>query len=252
MIFLNDLFLDLFENINISKNITSVILQTPQFISQKGLVNKELNKINTYKLTIKGNINMFGGLITFTNEFDINKCRSYISFNNHSINVIFNENILTILEYINKIISSKFIIIKVNSYNIDFFNIKCPILKIIDLIQVIQIIKKYSEYFFIIKDSLKSVYIKYRIGQFQNVLNNLYNKLYTIINKGNELTQEQLYKFKVEYQVGEKKTIYYCNAPGNSLEEALNVTTIEVNKYVTSWYQKRPQIQAAFLMCFNS
>jgi len=201
MIFLNDLFLDLFENINISKNITSVILQTPQFISQKGLVNKELNKINTYKLTIKGNINMFGGLITFTNEFDINKCRSYISFNNHSINVIFNENILTILEYINKIISSKFIIIKVNSYNIDFFNIKCPILKIIDIIQVIQIIKKYSEYFFIIKDSLKSVYIKYRIGQFQNVLNNLYNKLYTIINKGNELTQEQLYKFKVEYNI---------------------------------------------------
>jgi hypothetical protein len=41
------------------------------------------------------------------------------------------------------------------------------------------------------------------------------------------------YKFKVEYQVGEKKTIYYCNAPGNSLEEALEVMTVEVNKYVT-------------------
>lgn len=41
------------------------------------------------------------------------------------------------------------------------------------------------------------------------------------------------YRFKVEYQVGEKKIIYYCNAPGNSLEEALEVMTIEVNKYVT-------------------
>ena len=41
------------------------------------------------------------------------------------------------------------------------------------------------------------------------------------------------YKFKVEYQVGEKKIIYYCNALGNSLEEALEITTIEVNKYVT-------------------
>ena len=41
------------------------------------------------------------------------------------------------------------------------------------------------------------------------------------------------YRFKVEYQVGEKIIVYYCNAPGNSLEEALEVITIEVNKYVT-------------------
>jgi hypothetical protein len=41
------------------------------------------------------------------------------------------------------------------------------------------------------------------------------------------------YKFKVEYQVGEKIIIYYCSAPGNSLEEALEVMTVEVNKYVT-------------------
>lgn len=40
------------------------------------------------------------------------------------------------------------------------------------------------------------------------------------------------YKFKVEYQLGEEKITYYCNAPGNSLEEALNLITIEVNKYV--------------------
>ena len=39
--------------------------------------------------------------------------------------------------------------------------------------------------------------------------------------------------FTTEYQVGEKIIVYYCNAPGNSLEEALEVTTIEVNKYVT-------------------
>lgn len=40
------------------------------------------------------------------------------------------------------------------------------------------------------------------------------------------------HRFKVEYQVGEKTITYYCNAPGNSLEEALNVMTIEINKYV--------------------
>ena len=40
------------------------------------------------------------------------------------------------------------------------------------------------------------------------------------------------YRFKVEYQVGEKNIIYHCSAIGNSIEEALNVITIEVNKYV--------------------
>jgi len=40
------------------------------------------------------------------------------------------------------------------------------------------------------------------------------------------------HRFKVEYKVGEKNIIYHCSAIGNSIEEALNVITIEVNKYV--------------------
>lgn len=40
------------------------------------------------------------------------------------------------------------------------------------------------------------------------------------------------HRFKVEYQVGEEKIIFYCSGIGNSIEEALNITTIEVNKYV--------------------
>jgi hypothetical protein len=40
------------------------------------------------------------------------------------------------------------------------------------------------------------------------------------------------YRFKVEYQVGEEKITYHCSAIGNSLEDALNIATVEVNKYV--------------------
>jgi hypothetical protein len=40
------------------------------------------------------------------------------------------------------------------------------------------------------------------------------------------------HRFKVEYQVGEEKIIFHCGAFGNSMEEALNIVTIEVNKYV--------------------
>ena len=40
------------------------------------------------------------------------------------------------------------------------------------------------------------------------------------------------HRFKVEYQVGEEKITYHCSAVGNSIEEALNITTIEVNQYV--------------------
>lgn len=40
------------------------------------------------------------------------------------------------------------------------------------------------------------------------------------------------HRFKVEYQVGEKNIIFNCSAIGNSIEEALNTATIEINKYV--------------------
>jgi hypothetical protein len=40
------------------------------------------------------------------------------------------------------------------------------------------------------------------------------------------------HRFKVEYQVGEEKIIFHCGTFGNSIEEALNIATIEVNKYV--------------------
>jgi hypothetical protein len=40
------------------------------------------------------------------------------------------------------------------------------------------------------------------------------------------------HRFKVEYQLGEQKIIFHCGAFGNSLEEALNIATVEVNKYV--------------------
>ena len=40
------------------------------------------------------------------------------------------------------------------------------------------------------------------------------------------------HRFKVEYQLGEQKIIFNCSAIGNSIEEALNIATIEVNKYV--------------------
>jgi hypothetical protein len=40
------------------------------------------------------------------------------------------------------------------------------------------------------------------------------------------------HRFKVEYQVGEQKITFNCSAIGNSIEDALNIATIEVNKYV--------------------
>jgi hypothetical protein len=40
------------------------------------------------------------------------------------------------------------------------------------------------------------------------------------------------HRFKVEYQVGEQKIIFHCSAIGNSVEDALNNATIEVNKYI--------------------
>lgn len=40
------------------------------------------------------------------------------------------------------------------------------------------------------------------------------------------------HRFKVEYLVGEEKIIFNCSAIGNSIEDALNIATIEINKYV--------------------
>jgi hypothetical protein len=40
------------------------------------------------------------------------------------------------------------------------------------------------------------------------------------------------HRFKVEYQLGEEKITFNCSAIGNTMNEALNIVTIEVNKYV--------------------
>jgi hypothetical protein len=40
------------------------------------------------------------------------------------------------------------------------------------------------------------------------------------------------HRFKVEYQVGEEKITFNCSAIGNSIEDSINIATIEVNKYV--------------------
>lgn len=199
IVFLGDMFLEIFNKVNISDTVSSIVLQTPQLVAQKGFSLKDISRTSTYRITVKGSIVIFGGLVTYTNEFDIKKCRLFLSFGDHTVGAITNENILMILDHVIGMLSNNFVQISLMRYNIDFFNVKCEVRKNIDMSAVTACIKRFSEYFFIVNDSSKSVYTKYRIGQVQNVLGSLYNKLYSLINRGEEPTQEQIYRYKVEY-----------------------------------------------------
>lgn len=201
IIFLNDMFLEMFELIQISKTLTSVILQTPQLNAQKGVINKSITNINTYKINFKGTYTFNNRIISFTVDFEVKKCRVYLSFTNFTLDSLTSSAIDNILDYINNILSKGFIKIKTESYNIDFFNIKTPVTKQFNIDTFINIAKRFNEYLFIIKESNKSLYAKYRIGYVQNVLNSLFNKIYSILNQGKELTQEQIIQFKIDYEL---------------------------------------------------
>lgn len=200
ILFLNDMFLYTFNNIKLSNSIISVILITPQIILQKGLIEKEIKKINNYKLIIKGIKNN----IKFTFEFEIKKCKIFINYTNYSFKLLNDNEIEKFLNYIINILSNDFVKITYSSYNIDFFNVKSQLLKEIDIEKIITTTKLFNEYFFISKESDKSLYLKYKIGYVYTNSNILYNKIYSYFIK-DELNHNVIYKLKVEYGVDDEE-----------------------------------------------
>lgn len=201
IVFVGDMFLDIFENMEISKEITSIVLQSPQLIAQKGTVTKLPSKSSTHHLVVKGSLSKVGGLVSFTVDLEIYKCRVYLSFYNHKIDILQGDKIQLILDYITSIFNTEFVTLSYNNYNIDFFNVKSQVANTFNMIDVNRVFQKFTEYMLVLKSSDKSIYTKYKVGYTQNVLSVLYNNLYSILNQGGTVTKEQMYKFKVDYNI---------------------------------------------------
>jgi hypothetical protein len=215
MIFLDDTFLSIFESIPISRTITSVILQTPQIVTEKGVNQRGDLHTAPHRITLKGTwqlSNTRSLLISYTVDLDFNKARVYVSYNGHETSILTKDNVDMFINHINSIFSKNdWITISHNTYTIDFFNVKVPILKSIEVSRVLNIVKQLTEYFYISKDSTRSIYLKYRIGYIQNLLSGLYNKLFALVNTNTHISPERMMQLRIEYQLDEDEFMLILN-----------------------------------------
>lgn len=273
MIFLDDIFLSIFENISVD-DVDSIILQTPQIVCQKGVLSSRGDDLHTapYRLTLKGrwyydddarsrpdtrtrekpklavdrrlssfksifSENIFGKSslsqsqgssalsknnyknknrlpISYTLDFEAERCRAYLSYSGLMTNAFTSKNIENFLYYITHDILSTADLIQVTylKYTVDFFNVKVPIKRALSIPSITEVVKKLGEYFFVSKESTKSIYMKYRIGHMHNVLSGLYNKLFAILNASNgDLSQEKFLQLRVEYQLENDELLAIVN-----------------------------------------
>lgn len=215
MIFLDDLFLSIFESITTNEADT-IIIQTPQLVAEKGIVTRSNLYTAPYRLTLKGrwmptqkstpssSSSRHHLPLSYTLDFEPERCRVYLSYNGQTANTLTNENIEKFLYYICNLLSKdNFVNITYSKYTIDFFNVKVPVNRTISIDRIITIAKSLDEYLLVSKESKKSVYMKYRIGHVHNVLSGLYNKLFSMLNTNNNSmpSADKLLQLRIEYHI---------------------------------------------------
>lgn len=213
MIFLDDIFLTMFENV---KDVDSVILQTPQIVAQKGNIYKENLHTAPYRITLKGRWNSSSSAkslpISYTMDFEPKRCRVYLSYNGQLANILTNSNIEEFLSFAVSIFTNDFIKVSYSEYTIDFFNVKVPVKRQISINKISETLKGLDEYFLVTKENKKSIFMKYRVGHMHNVLSSLYTKLFALIGDGNgEISQEKLIQLRIEYQLEQDELLTFVN-----------------------------------------
>lgn len=233
IIFLNDMFLILFNSIN-DKSISSCTLVTPQTIIQKGIVEKEAKKGFIYKIIYKGIIENNKQTIKYTVEFELKRCKIYLAYNNSKIDRINDENVRLTIDTIIGFLNNDFVKIKYTKFIIDFFNIKIALIKNIDINRIIETIPSYDKYFFIFKRSVNSVYIKYKMGKMSRSKQILYSKIYNLLQAKISITKSVIDKLKEESGLDEDEIIDIINEIKTNVNVAFKQKGIGIS--ITSSY----------------
>jgi len=200
IVFLNDMFLTIFDQIKISSTILSCVLQSPQITIQKGSVDKEVKKTNDYRLILKGLMQN----LKFTFELYIKRCKIFINFINYKTTTIKENTIQLLIEDILKYLKNDFVEIGYSTFNIDFFNTKVGLTREIELNNIAEKVKLFEKYFTLYKVSQNSITIKYKMGRAKNIKYLIYNKISSILKSGS-ITNELFRSLSDEFGLDDEE-----------------------------------------------
>lgn len=215
-IIVQDIFLKLFEEIDIDNIISSVIFINKSYTLTKSIESvttiNEPNKSKYIKLKISGNLN--------GNKFNLDINLDYIKL---IATFVEDKKIEDFINEIINLISKKntFIKLKYESYSIDFFNVRYKFLREFDFIKLFTTIKNFKKYFLVYKEDKDKFIIKYKLSP-SNKKIELQLKLYNILKDNNNyiFTNVILNKYIQDYQIDKD----------NLLEEIDNIKTMINNR----------------------